>query len=146
MLGLRSRGFEWKKIADALHMTETAARRAFGREIRQVTSKSSREGQEPNRSNGRQYLLGEQCWSVRLSIGSVVDLTNQVKRLTSIDHSVGNQPLIESGQLAFMGASQGEQVTVRDLGGVQKTCRVYMLPVEQRQVVRPEGVTGQLPE
>jgi DNA-directed RNA polymerase specialized sigma24 family protein len=40
MLGLRRRGFEWKEIADALHMSETAARTAFWREIRRATSKN----------------------------------------------------------------------------------------------------------
>ena len=69
-----------------------------------------------------------------------------MKSLSPIDHSVGDQPLIESGQLAFMHASKRQQVTVSDSGGVQKTCLVYMLPVEQRQIVGPEGVTGQLPE
>jgi DNA-directed RNA polymerase specialized sigma24 family protein len=41
MLSLRHRGFEWKEIADALHMSETAARTAFWREIRRATSKDS---------------------------------------------------------------------------------------------------------
>jgi DNA-directed RNA polymerase specialized sigma24 family protein len=43
MLGLRRRGFDWKEIAEALHMSETAARTAFWREIRRATSKSPRE-------------------------------------------------------------------------------------------------------
>ena len=41
MLGLRRRGFDWKEIADALHMSETAARTAFWREIRRAASKNS---------------------------------------------------------------------------------------------------------
>ena len=73
-------------------------------------------------------------------------LTNQVECLSPTDHSIGDQPLIESGQLAFVGASKREQVTVSDLGGVQKTRWVHMLSVEQRQIVGPEGVTGQFPE
>ena len=44
MLGLRSRGFDWKEVADALHMSETTARTAFWREIRRAASKGSREG------------------------------------------------------------------------------------------------------
>ena len=40
VLGLRSRGYDWKEIADALHMTETAARTAFWREIRRAASKN----------------------------------------------------------------------------------------------------------
>src|SRR5215469_10141095 len=71
-------------------------------------------------------------------------LTNQMKCLRPIDHSVGNQPLIESGQLALMGASKREQISVSDLGGIQETCWVYMLAVEQGQIVGPESVTGQL--
>ena len=47
MLGLRRRGFEWKEIADALHMSETAARTAFWREIRRATPKGS--GEEARR-------------------------------------------------------------------------------------------------
>ena len=78
--------------------------------------------------------------------GSTFQLSNQMKCLSPVDHGIGEQPLIESGQLAFMGASKREQVAVSDLGGVQKTCWVYMLSVEQRQIVGPERVTGQLPE
>ena len=69
-----------------------------------------------------------------------------MKCLSPVDHSIGDQTLIESGQLAFMGASKREQVTVSDLGRVQKPCWVYVLSVEQRQIVGPEGVTGQFPE
>ena len=69
-----------------------------------------------------------------------------MKCLRTIDHSVGNQPLIESGQLALMGASKREQISVSDLGGIQKACWVYMLAIEQRQIVGPEDVTGQLPK
>ena len=38
--------------------------------------------------------------------GSALDLTTRMKCLSAIDDSVGNQPLIESGQLVFMGASR----------------------------------------
>ncbi len=69
-----------------------------------------------------------------------------MKCLSSIDHSIGDQPLIKGGQLAFMGASKREQIAVSDLGGVQKTGWIYVLSVEQRQIVGPEGVTGQFPE
>lgn len=48
MLGLRSSGFDWKEVAEALHMTETAARRAFWREIKRATSKSL--GRPPGRN------------------------------------------------------------------------------------------------
>ena len=40
MLGLRSSGFEWKEIAEVLHMSATAARTAFWREIKRSTSKN----------------------------------------------------------------------------------------------------------
>lgn len=40
MLGLRSRGFDWKEIADVLHISETAARSAFWREIRRAAFKN----------------------------------------------------------------------------------------------------------
>jgi hypothetical protein len=40
MLGLRMRGFDWKEIAAALHMTDTAARTAFWREVRRARLKN----------------------------------------------------------------------------------------------------------
>jgi hypothetical protein len=39
MLGLRMRGFDWKEIAGVLHMTDTAARTAFWREVRRARLK-----------------------------------------------------------------------------------------------------------
>lgn len=39
MLGLRSSGFDWKEIAGALHMSPTAARTAFWREIKRAAAK-----------------------------------------------------------------------------------------------------------
>jgi DNA-directed RNA polymerase specialized sigma24 family protein len=44
MFGLRSRGFDWNEIANVLHMTETAARKAFWREIKRVRSENPRKG------------------------------------------------------------------------------------------------------
>jgi len=44
MLGLRSRGFDWNEIANVLHMSETAARTAFWREIRRAKSKNPGKG------------------------------------------------------------------------------------------------------
>ena len=38
MFGLRSCGYEWKEIAACLHMSETAARTAFWREIRRASA------------------------------------------------------------------------------------------------------------
>jgi DNA-directed RNA polymerase specialized sigma24 family protein len=38
-LGLRSSGFDWNEIAAALHMSPTAARTAFWREIKRVAAK-----------------------------------------------------------------------------------------------------------
>jgi hypothetical protein len=40
MLGLRMRGFDWKEIAGVLHMTDTAARTAFWREVRRARLKN----------------------------------------------------------------------------------------------------------
>jgi hypothetical protein len=40
MLGLRMRGFDWKEIAAVLHMTDTAARTAFWREVRRARLKN----------------------------------------------------------------------------------------------------------
>lgn len=48
MLDLRAKGFDWKEIAEALQMTDTAARTAFWREVKRARSKnlgrSPREG------------------------------------------------------------------------------------------------------
>ena len=48
VLGLRSRGYDWQEIADALHVSETAARTAFWREIRRAVSKNSGGPSEKN--------------------------------------------------------------------------------------------------
>jgi hypothetical protein len=40
MVGLRMRGFDWKEIAAVLHMTDTAARTAFWREVRRARLKN----------------------------------------------------------------------------------------------------------
>jgi hypothetical protein len=40
MVGLRMGGFDWKEIAGVLHMTDTAARTAFWREVRRARLKS----------------------------------------------------------------------------------------------------------
>jgi hypothetical protein len=40
MLGLRAKGFDWKEIAGVLHMTDTAARTAFWREVRRARLKN----------------------------------------------------------------------------------------------------------
>ena len=41
MLDLRRSGFDWKEIADVLHMTDVAARAAFWREVKRAKSKAS---------------------------------------------------------------------------------------------------------
>ena len=40
MLGAHSRGFDWKEIAEVLHITRAAARATFWREIKRSRSKS----------------------------------------------------------------------------------------------------------
>ncbi len=39
MLSLRTRGFDWKEIAEVLQMTDIAARTAFWREVRRARLK-----------------------------------------------------------------------------------------------------------
>ncbi len=39
MFGTHRRGFDWKEIAEVLHMTRTVARATFWREIRHSRSK-----------------------------------------------------------------------------------------------------------
>jgi hypothetical protein len=40
MLGAHSRGFDWKEIAEVLHITRAAARATFWREIKRSRSKT----------------------------------------------------------------------------------------------------------
>lgn len=40
MLGAHSRGFDWKEIAEVLHITRAAARAKFWREIKSSRSKN----------------------------------------------------------------------------------------------------------
>jgi len=48
ILGLRRRGFDWKEIAGVLHMTDTAVRTAFWREVRRARLKGvGKNPQEP---------------------------------------------------------------------------------------------------
>ena len=49
MLGLRSRGFDWKEIAGVLQMTDTAARTAFWREVRRARLKGLGRGPQDRR-------------------------------------------------------------------------------------------------
>jgi len=49
MLRLRSTGFDWKEVAGVLHMTDTAARTAFWREVRRARSKSLRRSRPEGR-------------------------------------------------------------------------------------------------
>jgi hypothetical protein len=48
MLDLRRSGFDWKEIADVLHMTDVAARAAFWREVKRAKSKAARRGRHNN--------------------------------------------------------------------------------------------------
>jgi hypothetical protein len=49
MLDLRRSGFDWKEIADVLHMTDIAARAAFWREVKRARSKAAGTGRQKNR-------------------------------------------------------------------------------------------------
>jgi hypothetical protein len=46
---LRRSGFDWKEIADVLHMTDVAARAAFWREVKRAKSKAVGMGRQKNR-------------------------------------------------------------------------------------------------
>jgi len=49
MLDLRRSGFDWKEIADVLHMTDVAARAAFWREVKRAKSKAAGTVRQKNR-------------------------------------------------------------------------------------------------
>jgi hypothetical protein len=63
MFGAHRRGFDWKEIAEVLHMTRAVARATFWREIKRSRSKSI-EGQPPatviqNESDSDTMKLGK---------------------------------------------------------------------------------------
>ena len=49
MLDLRRSGFDWKEIADVLHMTDIAARAAFWREVKRARLKAASTSRQKNR-------------------------------------------------------------------------------------------------
>jgi hypothetical protein len=70
-------------------------------------------------------------------------LANEVESLWPVDHCVGHKTGVEGRQLASAFQCKCEQVTIRDLRGVEKTAAVDTACIQQRNVVRPEFVTGQ---
>jgi hypothetical protein len=63
MLGLRSRGFDWKEIAGVLHMTQTAARAVFWREVKRArfrtAGRSRREKPAGRRESGTDCMADD---------------------------------------------------------------------------------------
>ncbi len=74
------------------------------------------------------------------------DLSDDTEGLRAINHRLGGDTLIERGQLAPMRMSERQQITIGNVGGVQDSRCAHMFTVEQRYVVGPEGVSGQLSE
>lgn len=76
--------------------------------------------------------------------GLETESTNQMECPSSVNHSIGNHALIKTGQLAIVCASKREEITIRDVSGIQKTRCVHMLSLEQRYVIWPKCVAWQL--
>jgi hypothetical protein len=79
-------------------------------------------------------------------IKQTLGLDDDVKRLRSIDDSIRNDLLVEGGQLATMRYRQGQQIAIGYLGGFQQAGAVNTRPIQKREVVGPEFVTGQRQE
>jgi len=69
-----------------------------------------------------------------------------MKRLGTVRHRLSGHTLVESSDLALMHVGERQQITIGDMRRVKKTRSVSVLAVEQRYIVRPEGVSGQVPE
>lgn len=69
-----------------------------------------------------------------------------MKRLRSLDYSIANQTLVKRGQPAVVHASKRQEIAVADVSGVQKAPWIYVFAFEQRHIVGPKRMAGQLPE
>ena len=66
--------------------------------------------------------------------------------MRSLDYCISHQPTIEWGQLAIVRASQRQQITVGDVGGIQETRGIHVGLVEEGNIVGPKGMARQLDE
>jgi hypothetical protein len=66
-----------------------------------------------------------------------------MKSLASIDHGVCNQALIETRQLTVVCASERQEITIRDAGGIQKSRRIHILLIKQRYLIGPKCMARQ---
>lgn len=55
---------------------------------------------------------------------------NQMKCSAPLDHSVGNQTVVKTGQLTIVRASKRQKVRVGDVSRIQETRRVHIFAVE----------------
>jgi hypothetical protein len=66
-----------------------------------------------------------------------------MQRLRTADYRIGDHMPVESGQPAAVSTSQGQQVGISHLAGVEKAIAVDALAVEEGDVVGPECVAAQ---
>jgi hypothetical protein len=66
-----------------------------------------------------------------------------MESLWPVDHCVGYQARVEGRQLASPFECKCEQVTIRDLRGVEEPTAIHTACIQQRNIGRPEFVTGQ---
>jgi hypothetical protein len=71
---------------------------------------------------------------------------NQMERPSSINHSISNQTFDKTEQLAVVCASKREEITARDVSGIEKARWVHMLPLKQRYNVWPKCMSAQFPK
>lgn len=77
------------------------------------------------------------------SVTFVHSSLNHVKRSRTIGHRLRGYALIERCKLSFMRLRQSQQITIGNVSRVEKARRIYILAVQQRNIVRPEGMSRQ---
>jgi hypothetical protein len=63
--------------------------------------------------------------------------------LLSVEHWVWDETPIQGRELTSVGYSESEEVTIRDLAGVEHAAEVDFLAVQEADVVGPEFVARQ---
>lgn len=66
---------------------------------------------------------------------------NQMECPSPVNHSISNQPLIKTGQYATVRAGERQKITVCDVSGIKQTCCFDMFSIQQRYIIRPEGIS-----
>jgi len=66
MFGAHRRGFDWKGIAEVLHVTQTAARAAFWSKVKQASSKDVKTNSKENPRSGADCAVRDRTSGQRI--------------------------------------------------------------------------------